>query len=93
MLFPMKTNLGTSHVPFRELPLEDRWLFYIFALGAYAFYRSVPPSMADIAIALELIWNRNKLAPSDLNPPGRVIDLLRAEFSALGRHRRQRISK
>ena len=84
MLF-MKTNPSTSHVPFRDLPLEDHWLFYIFALGAYAFYRSVPPFMAEISIALELIWNRNQLMSGDLNPPGKIVDLLRQEFKPLGK--------
>ena len=81
----MTKDLNTPHVSFRELPLEVRWLFYIFALGAYAFYRSVPPSMADISIALELIWNRNQLSSSDLNPPGKIVDLLRQEFKPLGK--------
>jgi len=77
----MTMILSTSHVPFRELPLQARWLFYIFALGAYASYRSVPPTIEEVAIALELIWNRNRLSPSALNPPGKVVDLLREEFS------------
>ena len=85
MLEIMMKTLNTPHVSFRELPLEDRWLFYIFALGAYAFYRSNPPSMADISIAPELIWNRNQLSPSDLNPPRKIVDLLLQEFKPLGK--------
>jgi hypothetical protein len=88
----MKNTLSTTHVTFRELALQERWLFYISALGTYGLYRCIPPPMEELEIALELIWNRNRLSPADLNPPERTLQLLREEFAVLGtdRHRRWR---
>lgn len=65
-------------------------LIFIFSLAAYAPSGRGQPLMEEMTIALELIWNRNRLAPAALSDPHRLTSLLLEEFSALGaEHHRQ----
>ena len=76
-------KLGVSPVPFAELPVEARALFFIFALGAAARYVGHPPSQSELTPVLEVIWNRNRLCRNDLSDPFRMMALLKMELSSV----------
>jgi len=73
----------TSHVPFAQLPVEARALFFIYASAALARYRSQPPT-TRVAPELEVAWNINQLSQSDLSDPNRMTHLLEQHFAPTG---------
>jgi hypothetical protein len=74
-------NKTSPHVPFAQLPVEARFAFFFNALAAVARYRSLPPTVEELAPELEVAWNRNQLRQSDLSDPDRMTQLLEKYFS------------
>ena len=72
-----------SHVPFAELPVEARSLFFINALAAVARYGARPPKQSELTLVLETIWNRNRLGVKDLSDPFRMTTLLKTELASV----------
>jgi hypothetical protein len=68
-------NSYSSHVPFAELPVEARVLFFIYGSAATARFGIHPPTPAELAPQLESVWN--KLCDEDLSDPDRLTALLR----------------
>jgi hypothetical protein len=54
-------TISLSHIPFAELPVEARALFFINALAAVARYGARPPKQSELTLVLETIWNGNRL--------------------------------
>ncbi len=76
-----------SHVPFAELPVEARAMFFIIATGASARFGAQRPNQSEMYPMLETIWNGNRLCLKDLSDPFRMTDLLKTElgsFSSAG---------
>ena len=71
----------SSHVPFAQLPVEARYLFFIYASAALARYRSEPPTTCELAPELQAAWNRNQFNKSDLFDPDRLTQLLDEYFA------------
>ena len=76
-------KLSDSRIPYAELPVEARALFFIFALGAAARYVGHPPSQSELTPVLEVIWNRNRLCRNDLSDPFRMTAMLETELSCV----------
>lgn len=74
-------NKTSSHVPFAQLPVEARALFFIYASAALAHYRCQPPTTRELAPELEVAWNANQLTKSDLADPNRMTQLLEEYFA------------
>ena len=79
-------NLRLVHIPFAELPVEARALFFINALAAVARYGTRPPKQSELTPVLETVWNENQLSLKDLSDPFRMTTLLKIElgFSSAG---------
>jgi hypothetical protein len=77
------TNKSLSHVPFAELPVEARVLFFIIALPAVARFGVKPPKQSELNPMLETIWNKNRLCLKDLSDPFRMTALLKKEFASV----------
>lgn len=69
-------NTHFIHVPFRNLPAEARFLFFLLATGAMALHRDWPPTPAEISDDLEAAWNTEKLTEADFDVPGRIEKVL-----------------
>jgi hypothetical protein len=83
------------HMPFAQLPVEARALFFISASAALARYRSQPPTPSELEADLEAVWNTNRLSKGDLSDPNRLVRLLEEYFTpsasaAIGRDAGQR---
>jgi hypothetical protein len=78
----MITN-SLSHVPFAELPVEARVLFFILALPAVARYGVKPRKQSELTPALEAVWNGNRLCPKDFSDPFRMTALLEKELASV----------
>ena len=76
-------NISLSHIPFAQLPVEARVLFFINALAAVARYGVKPSEQSELTSALEAIWNRNRLCPKDLSAPFCMTDLLKTELASV----------
>lgn len=74
-------NKTSSHLPFTQLPVEARVLFFIYASAALARYRYQPPTMHELAPELEAAWTKNWLHKSDLSDPDRMTCLLEQHFA------------
>jgi hypothetical protein len=72
-----------SHIPFAELPVEARALFFFNALAAVARYGAQPPKQSDLNPVLETIWNGNRLRLKDLSDPFRMTALLKTELASV----------
>ena len=70
-----------SHIPFAELPVEARALFFINALAAVARFGVQPPERSELTTVLETIWNGNRLRLKDLSDPFRMTALLKTELA------------
>jgi hypothetical protein len=75
------------HLPFAELPVEARALFFINALAATARFGVQPPKRSELTTLLETIWNRNRLSLEDLSDPFRMAALLKTELTDLSSSR------
>ena len=78
----MTTN-SLSHVPFAELPVQARVLFFILALPAVARYGVKPPKESELTPVLETIWNANRLSLKDFSDPFRMTALLKKELASV----------
>ena len=87
----MKTT-SITHVPFAQLPVEARFLFFIYSLGAMGHYHSYPPTPSEIGDHLALIWEEEELTASDLSDPHRMRSLLKKHFVCYGRGSRAKSS-
>jgi hypothetical protein len=67
-----------SHIPFAELPVEARALFFVIALAAVQ-----PPKQSEVNPVLETIWNGNRLRLEDLSDPFRMTALLKSELTPI----------
>jgi hypothetical protein len=74
---------STFHVPFAELPVEARALFFINAQAALARFGVQPPKRSVLTPVLETIWNGNRLCLKDLSDPFRMTDLLETELASV----------
>lgn len=74
-------NSLSQHVSFRQLSLEARALFFIYAAAAFARYHSHPPSPSELRSSLEAIWDANGLAYEYLSDPFRMTRLLEQHFT------------
>jgi hypothetical protein len=72
-----------SHVPFAELPVEARVLFFIFALPAVARFGVKPPKQSELNPVLETVWNRNRLGLKDFSDPSRMSALLKKDLASV----------
>lgn len=70
------------HIPFAELPIEGRVLFFLYASTAVVRFGTAPPQPADLAPQLEAVWNRHKLRDEDLRDPDRLTALLKEELAS-----------
>src|SRR5277367_6042507 len=70
-----------SPLPFEQLPIQARTLFFIYASAALARYESQPPTPRELAMELETVWNTNRLCRSDLSDPSRWTHLLEQHFA------------
>jgi len=70
-----------SHIPFAELPVEARALFFINALAAMARYGPQRPERSELAAVLETIWNGNRLSLKDLSDPFCMTALLKSKLA------------
>ena len=77
------TNLSVSPLPFAELPVEARALFFINALAAVASYGAQPPEQSELTSVLETILNGNRLRLKDLSDPFRMTALLKTELASV----------
>ncbi len=77
------TISSLSHVPFAELPVEARALFFIIALPAVARFGVKPPKQSELNPLLETIWNGNRLCLKDLSDPFRMSALLEKELASV----------
>jgi hypothetical protein len=76
-------NLRLPHIPFAELPVEARALFFINVLPAVARFGVKPPKQSELNPVLETIWNRNRLCLKDLSDPFRMTALLKKELASV----------
>jgi hypothetical protein len=76
-------KLSQSHVPFAELPVEARALFFINALAAVARQGTQRPEQSELTPMLETIWNGNRFGLKDLSDPFRMTALLETEFTSV----------
>ena len=74
-------RISLSHIPFAELPVEARALFFINALAAMARYGAQRPERSELAAVLETIWNGNRLSLKDLSDPFRMTALLKSKLA------------
>ncbi len=75
-------DLRLVHIPFAELPVEARALFFINALAAVARQGTRPPKQSELIPVLETIWNGNQLGLKDLSDPFRMTALLTKELES-----------
>ena len=78
----MVTTIG-FHIPFAELSVEARALFFINALAAVARYGAQPLQQSELTPVLEAIWNRNRFGLKDLSDPFRMTTLLKTELASV----------
>jgi len=76
-------TISLPHVPFAELPVEARALFFINALAAVARYGAQPPEQSELTPVLEAIWNGNRLGLKDLSDPFRITALLKTKLTSV----------
>jgi hypothetical protein len=74
-------RISLSHIPFAELPVEARALFFINALAAMARYGAQRPERSELAAVLETIWNGNRLSLKDLSDPFSITALLKSKLA------------
>jgi hypothetical protein len=75
-------NSSLSHIPFAELPVEARVMFFIIAMGALARFGAPRPNQSEMDPILETIWNGNRLNHKDLSDPSRMTALLETELAS-----------
>ena len=63
-------------MPFEQLPLEGRTLFFIYAAAALARYQSHRPHPSEPASSLATAWDDHRLTREDLSDPSRMTRLL-----------------
>ena len=73
--------ISLSHIPFAELPVEARALFFINALAAMAGYGAQRPELSELTAVLETIWNGNRLSLKDLSDPFGMTALLKSKLA------------
>jgi hypothetical protein len=76
-------NLSSSHVPFAELPIQARILFFLNAVAVLARYGLPRPKQSELAPWLEMIWNSNRLLTDDLSDPHSMTALLKVQISSI----------
>jgi hypothetical protein len=69
-------NTPSSHLPFEQLPLEARALFFIYASAALARYQSHRPRPSELANMLATVWDTYRLTSEDLSDPTGMTRLL-----------------
>jgi hypothetical protein len=68
------------HIPYGELPVEARMLFYIFALGTSPNHLHNRPTFRGFSKDLAEVWDEHRVVTSDLSDPSRMTSLLRRHF-------------
>lgn len=53
-----------------------RALFTIYGLAAAARFAAKPPRKAALAATLNIVWDAERLTPSDLSDPNRLTNLI-----------------
>jgi hypothetical protein len=87
-------TIEVAHVPFAQLPIEARALFYIQSMAAWEYHCNLPHSAAEIRSDLERIWNAERLTPEDLRDWGRMSGLLKIELArCVQEQRRSKLTK
>lgn len=76
-------NTNSSYLPFEQLPLEARALFFIYASAALARYQSHPPRPSELANSLAAAWDAHHLTCEDLSDACRMTDLLEEHFAPM----------
>ena len=71
----------TNHLPFAQLPIEAKVLFYIQSMSAWQYHCNWPHTAAEVYRDLERIWNAAGLTPEDLRDGQRMSTLLETELS------------
>lgn len=56
----------TIHVPFTELAIAERFLYWICANAAIGLLRPWPPTIEEIGLDIIRIWDEQKFAPADV---------------------------
>jgi hypothetical protein len=86
----METS-SNSQLPFAELPIEAKVLFYIESMPCLEYHLNWPHTAAEIYRDLERIWNAEKLTQEDLRDWRRMSTLLETELSKCIPQERSRI--
>jgi hypothetical protein len=68
-------------MPFAQLPVEAKVLFYIQSMSALEYHCNWPHTAAEVYRDLEVIWNAEELSPEDLQDWPRMSTLLVTELS------------
>jgi Zn-dependent M28 family amino/carboxypeptidase len=71
----------TTQVPFAELPIEAKVLFYFQSMAAWEYHLNWAHTAADVYRDLERIWNAEQLTFQDLRDWPRMSEILVARLS------------
>ena len=55
-----------NHVPFAQLSIAERFLYFLGAVGAIGLLRPWPPIAEEIGEDLRRIWDEQKYTPADV---------------------------
>jgi hypothetical protein len=65
-----------THIPFKSLPAESKFLFFMLAAWTMALYRDWPPTPAEIWGDLEAAWDTEALTEDEFQLPNRIEKVL-----------------
>jgi ribonucleotide reductase beta subunit family protein with ferritin-like domain len=84
----MIDTVRANHLPFAELPIDAKVMFYIQSMSAMEYHCNQPQTAAEIYHDLERIWNAEKLPLEDLRDWQRLSKLLKTQLSQCLSHER-----
>jgi hypothetical protein len=61
-----------THIPFKCLPVESKFLLFMLASWTMALYRDWPPTPAEIWGDLEDAWDTERLTEDEFQSPDRI---------------------
>lgn len=79
------------HMPFAELPIEAKVLFYIQSMSAREYHCNWPRTAAQVYRDLERVWDAEQLTLRDLRDWPRMSKLLQTQLSKCILEERSRI--
>jgi hypothetical protein len=75
-------NPISEHLPYAQLPLEARFLFFLFSFGTSPDDLSSRPTLASTSAILAGVWDSHRLTTGDLAQPKHVTALIRRHIAS-----------